>query len=486
MSDTLHRSALDETSGSLGAVSANRWLIVISDLHASEGDLEDFDQELEAHFAACLDSFSWRAEPTELVLNGDFLDFVQASPVSGPDLERATQDGIPLCFTQSQSLQKFGAIQRAHPRMFAALAEFLRARRENRIVILPGNHDADFFWPDVRAQLSAAVCAAPGQLSFCLSRAYRPFPWLWIEHGHQHDPVNCFFVNGIERWSEEHPPIFVEGLVGSGERDVSRLYECTGTRFMIRFLNRLDARYPYVDNVKPFSRFLRIFGASALTPGWGPLDASLTVASMVSYLAGTLAGQRSDLMSMRRPEQPDHPLAAWLQTSTRSERQQLVQRLHDRGFSVEMPLDMFVGRPADLERLAAFLLEHLEVVEDFGEKDTALLGASSGTLTLRDGYDANETEALYEAAASIASREKVTTIVMGHTHEPVERTAAFAYINTGSWTRYLRYSDADRTHPWRVLREKSYERFPYRLMYAMVPPGGSAATVEVWRERLKT
>jgi len=485
MSDTVQRPAFDDPAEGVGAVSGKGWLIVISDLHASEGDLEDFDQELEGHFVAFLDSFARRAEPTELVLNGDFLDFVQASPFFGSDLERTREDGIPLCFTEAQSVEKFEAIQRAHPRMFTALAAFLGARRENRLVILPGNHDADFFWPDVRAKLCAAMCAAPGQVSFCLSRAYRPFSWLWIEHGHQHDPVNCFFVNGVERWSEERPPIFVGSVAGSGEAD-ARLYECTGTRFMIRFLNRLDARFPYVDNVKPFSRFLRIFGASALTPGWGPLDASLSVASMVSYLAGTLAGQRSDLMSVRRPEQPAHPLATWLQTSTRSERQELVQRLRDCGFSSEMPLDMFAGRPADLERLAAFLLEHPEAVEDFGEKDPALLGASSGTLTLRDGYNANETESLYDAATSIANREKVTTIVMGHTHEPVERTAGFVYINTGSWTRYFRYSDADRTHPWRVLREKSYERFPYRLMYAMVPPGGSAATVEVWRERLKT
>lgn len=463
-----------------------RWLIVISDLHASEGALEDFDQELEAHFAAFLASFAQRSAPTELVINGDFLDFVQASPSSGPDLERTTEEGIPLCFAETQSSEKFRAIQRAHPRLFTALAEFLGARRDNRIVILPGNHDPDFFWPDVRAQFRAAVSPAPGQLEFCLSRAYRPFSWLWIEHGHQYDPINSFVVNGVERWSEECPPIFVESLAQSSGNAVSRLYECTGTRFMIRFLNRLDARYPYVDNVKPFSRFLRIFGASALTPGWGPLDAALSVASMVCFLSRTLAGQRHDLMSVERSEELTRPLAAWLRTSTRSERQGVAQQLRDRGFEAEMPLDMFVDRPADLERLVVFLLEHPDVVEGIGENDSALLGAFPGTLSLKNGYNVNETEVLYESAAAIANRERVTTIIMGHTHEPIERRAAFAYLNTGSWTRYLRYSDGERTHPWRVLREKSYERFPYQLRYAVVPPAGSAATVEVWRERLDT
>ena len=39
---------------------------------------------------------------------------------------------------------------------------------------------------------------------------------------------------------------------------------------MILFLNDLDRDYPYVDNVKPFSRFLQLFGASALSPGLVP------------------------------------------------------------------------------------------------------------------------------------------------------------------------------------------------------------------------
>jgi len=98
-----------------------------------------------------------------------------------------------------------------------------------------------------------------------------------IEHGHRYDKVNSFDVNGHERWSAEEPPILKSK---DGEE---RLYECIGTRFLIRYLNGLDARYPFVDNVKPFSRFLKIFGASALTLGWGPLDAAVCVAKMLPY-----------------------------------------------------------------------------------------------------------------------------------------------------------------------------------------------------------
>src|SRR6516162_443076 len=185
----------------------DRWLAVISDLHIGEGVLDDFDQELEGHLVEYLDWLGDRPEPVELVINGDFLDFAQASPWSGGDLEDTTAQGIPLCFTEPQSVGKLTAIQSAHPKIFAALNAFLLRRDENRLVILPGNHDVDFFWPQVRKQFAAVVDPnfKSQQLYFCLDRAYRPagYSWLWIEHGHQHDQVNSFFAGGEQRWNSD-------------------------------------------------------------------------------------------------------------------------------------------------------------------------------------------------------------------------------------------------------------------------------------------
>ena len=83
------------------------------------------------------------------------------------------------------------------------------------------------------------------------------------------------------------PPIF---------RDVNgqeRLYECVGTRFLVRFLNPLDAKFPFVDNVKPFSKFIAIFGLSALTPGYGPLTATVMVWAMLKFLECRRCGGRA-------------------------------------------------------------------------------------------------------------------------------------------------------------------------------------------------
>jgi hypothetical protein len=55
------------------------------------------------------------------VINGDFLDFVQAEPWQSPDFESETPDGVPLCFTQEQSLQKLESILSATQRRLTPL-----------------------------------------------------------------------------------------------------------------------------------------------------------------------------------------------------------------------------------------------------------------------------------------------------------------------------------------------------------------------------
>jgi UDP-2,3-diacylglucosamine pyrophosphatase LpxH len=466
-------------------VGMDRAIFVISDLHISNGALDDFDEELEGHLASFLTWITRRPEPCELVINGDFLDFVQASPWSGRELESATKDGIALCFSEIQSVAKLEAIGRAHPSVFSGLNTFLSARPENRLVILPGNHDPDFFWPLVREQFAQAVGQAAGstQLQFCLRRAYRPrgYEWLWIEHGHQFDPVNDFLVEGQECWCPDSAPIF-QGVDGR-----NRLYECTGTRFLIQYLNGLDAHYPYVDNVKPFSRFVRLFGTSALASGWGPLYASVAVTKMLSYLTRTAATRYNDLLSVRAQDGTtlDHALIAWINHASDPDRSKLVKSLRGAGFDLSIPLEMVPQRDDDLARLIDFLAGHPEVIEGIGEKDESLLGENPGTLTLKVGFTADETEELYTGARGIVARNGVTAVIMGHTHEPVSCVKDFTYLNTGCWTRYYRFGDEEPTLSWRILRERSYERFPYHLQYAFMRPDASTVTLETWRERSK-
>jgi UDP-2,3-diacylglucosamine pyrophosphatase LpxH len=462
-----------------------QYLAVISDLHISCGALDDFDAELEGHYVAFLRWLGERGGPTELVINGDFLDFVQAAPAEGRFLEDVSSSGVPLCFTEEQSLEKLSAILEAHPSVFAAIRDFLAASKENGVTVLPGNHDPDFFWPKVRAALAEVVEPGDGvcRLFFCLERGYQPprFPWLWIEHGHQLDPINAFVVDGSHHWGQANPPIL------KSRDGISRLLECTGTRFLIRYLNSIDARYPFVDNVKPFSRFLRIFGVSALASGRGPLDAVIAIAAMISYLSKTVVGYPRDLLSsdIGHGLNGPHPVAVWYRHATNRERVRLVERLTSLGFPMEMPMEMAMERRREAQQVFEFLDRNFSAFAGIGEHPVEFLGSTDKTLALRVGFSVNETELLLAGAYDLARTGRATTVVMGHTHEPVSRKGPVEYYNTGSWTRYYRYDANERTAAWHLLRKKSYENFPYSLRFAFATDSKPSVEVRTWRERLK-
>ena len=125
--------------------------IVLSDAHISAGPLDNCDPELADHIATFFQTQALLEPPVELVINGDFLDFVQALPYEDSALRACSPDGVTLCFTESQSREKLRNIAESHTNVFSALGEFIRGHPRNTLVVLPGNHDPDFFWPGIRA-----------------------------------------------------------------------------------------------------------------------------------------------------------------------------------------------------------------------------------------------------------------------------------------------------------------------------------------------
>jgi UDP-2,3-diacylglucosamine pyrophosphatase LpxH len=448
-----------------------RRIVVISDLHVGSGPLDDCDQSVESKLVEFLRYLS-NVSPAELVINGDFLDFAQATPWFGDELRSRSPDGVPLCFTEQQSVTKADSIYNAHPAIFQALDSFLGADSNNLIVILPGNHDADFFWPGVQDYLQAKLSRASrssGYLCFHLNQVYRPpnRPSVWIEHGHQYDPCNLFSIGGKAFWQDGSPPIFKDTY---GQE---RLLECVGTRFLLKFLNRLDADYPFVDNVKPFSRFLRIFGASALQPGAAPLKAAVALWSMMKFLGQAVVHQPLDLLShagLAGPSSYDKPGLLFSGLSE-SQRSRLQEALTQAGFILDRPLNMFVANVDSAESLIDFLADHMEILDQLQKTQHSLLGVEgrAGTLTLAKGFTVDETKELVKMATKILSSNSVEFVIMGHTHEAVEPSSQLAYINTGSWTRNLDFGRGETPSSWSLLRADATELFPYELNFADIP-----------------
>jgi UDP-2,3-diacylglucosamine pyrophosphatase LpxH len=451
-------------------------VFVISDLHLGAGALDDFEAAIEREFVRFLAFCRSSGKPVELVINGDLLDFVQAPPYKGADLESQTDAGLALCFTEDQSLKKLDAIERQHENAFDALAAFILAGPHTRITILPGNHDVDFFWGRIRKRFLDRVCGAEPELrsrvAFHLDRVYRPpiYPDLWIEHGHQYDQLNRFFVADTEYWSSGKQPIFPDG---DGH---PRLLECIGTRFLIRFLNDLDASYPYVDNVKPFSRFLQLFFLSAIRPGLGPLRAGLALLRMVHFLNQTVKTQGTqEVLDLRTGGEPPPDEAMFIRTAfgraSSAKRRAFAEGLAARGVPLDRDVGILLNHPMDSKTLLAVIESHPELLDALDPPE------SDETLDLVQGFSISETDSLKQAAREIASAASPRAIVMGHTHEIVEGDPD-SYINTGCWIPYLKVEAGTSSHPWSRLRSRRGGLFPHRLMYVLARPSEGNVTLK--------
>ena len=177
-------------------------LLLISDLHLGahlkrrgRGEFVHLAAQVDEDLARFLEHYM--AERPEggwqLVINGDFIDFWNVE-VAGGELD-----------AQARAVKRLHAVLDEYPAAEDALARFLRAG--NGIVVVAGNHDAEFLYPDVREALARRI-EPPEDASASITRTgavrldeltagrVRFVRWFlrepggaWIEHGHKFDPT---------------------------------------------------------------------------------------------------------------------------------------------------------------------------------------------------------------------------------------------------------------------------------------------------------
>jgi hypothetical protein len=240
---------------------------------------------------------------------------------------------------------------------------------------------------------------------------------------------------------------------------------------MIQFINGLDEKYPYVDNIKPFSRFLQIFGASALR-GFGSLQAAVAVGAMNAYLAKTLVTRPSDVLKLPPAESPTAAklISAAFGKATPSRQKAFIQSVRDRGYKLNTNPKILLSGKRTAGPLLEFLSENLDALDNIESEP------SEGTLKLGASFFRNESDELRSTALKIVAdaTNKAEVVIMGHTHEVVDEAG---YINTGSWTRYYKLKKKEHLRPWSILRTGSWKNFPYQLNYALARPGARPAAV---------
>jgi len=147
-------------------------IVFLSDTHIG-GDAGQEVFESPQELAALLDDLAAQSGSVELVLAGDFFDFLRISSVpSGAN--RAS-----LTLERAEYHALFSALRR-----FAAI-------ENHRVIYLPGNHDAEVWWNHaIQTTLHQEGLVHEFVRSYAVCFASHPDRIIYCEHGNQFDPAN--------------------------------------------------------------------------------------------------------------------------------------------------------------------------------------------------------------------------------------------------------------------------------------------------------
>jgi hypothetical protein len=137
-------------------------------------------------------------------------------------------------------------VARAHAPELALLADFAE-RGDNRVHLIPGNHDAALLLEPVWQKFAVPLRAVKGRVLLVRSGIWVSADgYVVVEHGHQIGAD----VNKYAGWPDLTHLVKPEG----GKSYVVRPW---GERFVQRVFNDQEAQYPIIDNLSPESAGVR-------------------------------------------------------------------------------------------------------------------------------------------------------------------------------------------------------------------------------------
>jgi UDP-2,3-diacylglucosamine pyrophosphatase LpxH len=210
--------------------------LVISDLHLGKGKIlqggglnwleEFYYQEKLVEFFQYYSSGAFRDFEVELIINGDFLNFLQTD----------YKGHFLTVLTESICVQILKDIINGHQKVFKAMRDFT-SNPQNTITYVVGNHDQAMLWPACRALFNEAAGT-----SVRFKNIVYFFDGVHIEHGHMHEAANRLDPRRFFLKKELVEPI---------------LNLPFGSHFFVELVLKIKERYPYIDKIRPFSKMIR-------------------------------------------------------------------------------------------------------------------------------------------------------------------------------------------------------------------------------------
>jgi UDP-2,3-diacylglucosamine pyrophosphatase LpxH len=248
-------------------------VVFLSDSHIGGDEGRDIFESPD-DLAALFESLGANAGPVELVLAGDFFDFLRIAEVP------AGQNRASATISRPEYRDLFEALRR-----FAA--------EQNRTVVyLPGNHDAEAWWNrEIRTELERQGLVHEFALSYTATFESARDLVVYCEHGNQFDPTNTFrdYDNALDTPLGDHVVTdFLPRLPAGWESEGGNLRDVDRVFPLAVIPQWLTGRLYYVT-VTQIARWLLLpllilFAAHALVQGGGPVNVLVNLAYVLGVL----------------------------------------------------------------------------------------------------------------------------------------------------------------------------------------------------------
>jgi UDP-2,3-diacylglucosamine pyrophosphatase LpxH len=367
---------------------------------------------------------------TELVINGDFVDFL-AEEVPTEARHRS------FISDPSEAVATFDAVVHRDLSLFTALRQLLEMGVAVTIVL--GNHDIELSLPMVRARLESllAVKDARGFRFVYDGEAYVVGDVL-IEHGNRYDGWNVVDYDRLRRFRSE----------SSRRLEISadaRFFPPAGSELVQRVMNPIKEDYPFIDLLKPETDAALPL-LIALEPDLADVANSIEALRLQRQSEGhaprapARPAQAGDIAGKAKPGERlavlKNALARRMKESSQSELLQLIDETQNQSRAQQ-------GEIAASTASRIFSFMRLRTSASLDSRLRILLGSLRA---LQDDQSFNwstESQKDYLDAANELAAKGFATVVFGHTHLAKEQSLACGgtYLNTGTWADLIRIPD---------------------------------------------
>lgn len=222
---------------------SKKCILIISDLHLGAGSeyqgrknhLEDFhsDREL-VDFFQYHSTGEYQSKEVELIINGDFLDFLAVPFVPFFDDE---------FWSEKAALHKLDLILEAHSEVMDALEGFLKTKNKKLTYII-GNHDAEFLFESMKLRFKERFSKDVRDLITISNELtlYEPTKGVFLQHGHEYESLHNF---------DEASSIVVSQ---TGEKYFIPPW---GSYYVTHVVNKYKLERDHVNAVRPIPTFIK-------------------------------------------------------------------------------------------------------------------------------------------------------------------------------------------------------------------------------------